>query len=76
MAADLPARLRGPGASGAGGASQATLTEAVERARVAVEERMILDALREAGGNRTRAAERLGISRKTLFNKMKERGLL
>jgi DNA-binding NtrC family response regulator len=75
MAADLPARLRGPGASGAGGASQATLTEAVERARIAVEERMILDALREAGGNRTRAAERLGISRKTLFNKMKELGI-
>jgi DNA-binding NtrC family response regulator len=72
MAADLPARLRGPSASGAGGASQATLTEAVERARVAVEERMILDALREGGGNRTRAAERLGISRKTLFNKMRE----
>jgi DNA-binding NtrC family response regulator len=80
-AADLPARLRGPAREtahgpGAGAASQATLAEAVERARIAVEERMILDALREADGNRTRAAERLGISRKTLFNKMKERGLL
>jgi DNA-binding NtrC family response regulator len=81
-AADLPARLRGAGAGGAAhgsGAdvpSQATLADAVERARAAVEERMILDALREADGNRTRAAERLGISRKTLFNKMRERGLL
>ncbi|MGD2153225.1 MAG: sigma-54 dependent transcriptional regulator [Gemmatimonadales bacterium] len=80
-ATDLPARLRGPGAaetahpSAAGGAPQTTLSEAVERARVAVEERMILDALRETGGNRTRAAERLGISRKTLFNKMRELGL-
>jgi DNA-binding NtrC family response regulator len=78
--ADLPARLRGPATAASGGpdtdpASQTTLADAVERARVAVEERMILDALREAAGNRTRAAERLGISRKTLFNKMRELGI-
>ena len=36
---------------------------------------MIEKALREAGGNRTEAARRLGISRKTLFNKMKALGL-
>jgi DNA-binding NtrC family response regulator len=52
-----------------------TLAEAVERTRIAVEERMILDALKEADGNRTHAAEYLGISRKTLFNKIKELGI-
>jgi len=36
-----------------------------------VEERMILDALRQTGGNQSRAAELLGISRNALIYKMK-----
>ena len=36
---------------------------------------MIQSALKDAGGNRTLAAELLGISRKTLFNKMRELGV-
>jgi DNA-binding NtrC family response regulator len=70
VGADLPARLNH--------ASQdaldygPTLAEAADRARAAVEERMIVEALREADGNRTQAAQRLGVSRKTLFNKMRE----
>ena len=35
-----------------------------------VEKDLIQKALEESGGNRTKAAEELGISRKTLFNKM------
>ena len=36
------------------------------------ERKAILEALRECKGNRTRAADRLGINRKTLFNKLRE----
>lgn len=36
---------------------------------------MIEEALRATGGNRTRAAQILGISRKTLFNKMAAHGI-
>ncbi len=39
------------------------------------ERRMIEKALEATGGNRTRAAALLGISRKTLFNKMRELGI-
>jgi two-component system response regulator AtoC len=35
----------------------------------------ILDALAATGGSRTEAARRLGVSRKTLFNKMTELGV-
>jgi two-component system response regulator HydG len=36
------------------------------------EKRLIVETLRETGGNRTHTAEILGITRKTLFNKIKE----
>jgi two-component system response regulator HydG len=36
---------------------------------------MIEKTLEATGGNRTRAAALLGISRKTLFNKMRELGI-
>jgi DNA-binding NtrC family response regulator len=39
------------------------------------ERKMIEEALRATGGNRTRAAQILGISRKTLFNKMAAHGI-
>jgi DNA-binding NtrC family response regulator len=78
--ADLPARLRSADPSqtqstDAAADGRLTLAEAADRARAAVEERMIVGALREAEGSRTRAAELLGVSRKTLFNKMKELGI-
>jgi DNA-binding NtrC family response regulator len=47
-----------------------TLQEAVQKLTESVEKRMIRRALKETGGNRTHAAKKLGISRKTLFNKM------
>jgi DNA-binding NtrC family response regulator len=52
-----------------------TLQEAVQKLAESVERKMIRRALRETGGNRTQAAKRLGISRKTLFNKMTQYGL-
>jgi two-component system, NtrC family, response regulator AtoC len=40
------------------------------------EKQLILDALQQAGGSKTKSAELLGISRRSLFNKMKEFQLL
>jgi len=48
-----------------------TLRAWLERAEVW----RILDALREAGGNRTAAARALGIGRRTLYNKMGKLGI-
>jgi len=76
--AALPARLRltaavqedgrppGPPASGPSG----SLREEVQCVAERREKELILEALRQAGGSRTRAARALGVSRKTLFNKM------
>ena len=46
------------------GAQRLTLAE-LERA-------YILDTLRQAAGNKSRAAERLGLDRKTLYRKLEE----
>ncbi|HSR53440.1 MAG TPA: sigma-54 dependent transcriptional regulator [Acidobacteriota bacterium] len=48
------------------------LAEAVAAATESVERRMIMSRLASHGGNRNATAESLGISRKTLFNKMKQ----
>jgi transcriptional regulator with PAS, ATPase and Fis domain len=47
----------------------------VEDAASATEKHLIREALEKAGGNRTRAAGKLGISRRTLYKKMKEYNL-
>ncbi|HZI20578.1 MAG TPA: sigma-54 dependent transcriptional regulator [Pyrinomonadaceae bacterium] len=52
-----------------------TLSEAVERATRAVERRKIADALGRHEGNKTRAAEELGVSYKTLLTKIKDYAL-
>ncbi|MGB8510982.1 MAG: sigma-54 dependent transcriptional regulator [Pyrinomonadaceae bacterium] len=49
-----------------------TLGEAVERAVRAVERHKIGEALRTHDGNKTRAAEELGVSYKTLLTKIKD----
>jgi DNA-binding NtrC family response regulator len=49
-----------------------TLGEATDRAVRSVERRKITEALRDAGGNKTRAAESLGVSYKTLLTKIKD----
>ena len=48
------------------------LAEATERAVSFVERRKISEALRAHGGNKTRAAETLGVSYKTLLTKIKD----
>lgn len=75
----LPDRFRArAGGAGPGGAEDtppgagmgAKLRDAVQDVSRRRERELILEALRQAGGNRTRAAAILGVSRKTLFNKM------
>ncbi|MCX6560974.1 MAG: sigma-54 dependent transcriptional regulator [Candidatus Aminicenantes bacterium] len=81
----LPARIRGAGFRGRDeaegpphGDSDATAGSLLDAAHTAADSTaraLIEKALQEAGGNRTLAAQRLGISRKTLFNKMKALGI-
>jgi DNA-binding NtrC family response regulator len=47
----------------------------LERARDALERRLILRALDKAGGNRAEAARLLGIGRPNLYAKMRELGI-
>jgi two-component system response regulator AtoC len=70
--ADLPESVRGcpvpeppPGREGF----------SLRHQRVLLERRLVTDALRESGGNRTRAARLLGISLRSLLYKIKEHGL-
>ncbi len=48
---------------------------ALGQARELVERGLLLDALDRAGGNRTRAAELLGINRRTLYYKLERLGI-
>ncbi|MBE0461756.1 MAG: sigma-54-dependent Fis family transcriptional regulator [Candidatus Aminicenantes bacterium] len=50
--------------------SEKTLNETIKILTKKVEKKMIEKALQESGGNKTKAAQKLGISRKTLFNKI------
>ncbi|HEV7843077.1 MAG TPA: sigma 54-interacting transcriptional regulator, partial [Pyrinomonadaceae bacterium] len=77
-ARDLPPRIRGEAETTAARArdlSHATLAEAVREATEKLEEMMIVSRLSELNGNRTATADSLGVSRKTLFNKMRQYGL-
>jgi DNA-binding NtrC family response regulator len=78
--ADLPGRVRGevalPGSPLRDpDLSRVSLGQAVTEAVERVEKVMILSRLAEHRGNRTATAESLGVSRKTLFNKMRQYGL-
>ncbi|MEN6312165.1 MAG: sigma 54-interacting transcriptional regulator, partial [Acidobacteriota bacterium] len=70
----LPARFLAPGvgaaAPGPAARTPQALRETVQGVAERTERELIVDALRQTGGNRTRAARLLGVSRKTLFNKM------
>ncbi len=77
--ADLPPRIRGElhavAASGSRAHDTMILADAVSEATARVEKTLILSRLSQHHGNRTITAESLGISRKTLFNKMREYNL-
>jgi two-component system response regulator AtoC len=66
---DVPAEIRSDSENGGGRLN----TE--EQSLEAVEKQMIAQALKANNGNRTRAAEQLGISRRTLHRKLNEFGL-
>ncbi|WP_224361213.1 sigma-54-dependent transcriptional regulator [Hyalangium versicolor] len=53
-----------------------TEPKTLESQRRETERQALLDALRRAGDNRTLAARLLGISRRTLYNKLEEHGLV
>ena len=69
---DLPLRIRGtsPEKEDIFFEAEKPLSKAIQAVTEKVEKRLIEKALEESGGNRTKAAQKLGISRKTLFNKM------
>jgi two-component system response regulator AtoC len=68
----VPAEAPAAGRNGAGGRSGETAPRTLE----SWEKEAIQEALDRCGGNRTNAAKELGITRKTLLNKIKAYGLL
>lgn len=75
---DLPPRVRGEEfveESSSLDLDSSTLTDAVQAMIDRLEGRLIRQRLRKCNGNRQSTAESLGISRKTLFNKMKHLGI-
>jgi two-component system nitrogen regulation response regulator GlnG len=86
-AQDLPPRLRGEiavayseadrlTAPGTLDIRNMTLADVVKDVTERLEKNIISSRLAEMAGNRTATAESLGISRKTLFNKMRQYGFL
>ncbi len=67
----LPEEIRGTGPA----TVSPTLKEKIENVSHIAEKQMIIDALNKTNQNRTKAAELLGISRRTLQNKIKEYSL-
>lgn len=72
----LPLRIRGyPQVDEIKEHKDIGLEERIKKIIQDMEREMILNALEESGNSRTRAAEILKISRKTLFNKMQKLGI-
>ena len=70
---DLPDEYRGEAASGKPAGAPASTAEPGEDLTMdEIERRAILNALEKTGGNRTQAAEMLGIGLRTLQRKLKE----
>jgi DNA-binding NtrC family response regulator len=66
---DIPAQVR----EKAGGGGEVKLD--TELTVDEMEKRMVIQALEKTGGNRTKAAEKLGISRRTLHRKLNQYGI-
>ena len=75
-ATDLPRRVLGETSSSTplpiSDLDRMPLAEAVKEATERLEKRMIVSRLSAQKGNRTATADSLGVSRKTLFNKMRQ----
>ena len=65
----------GPSSPGAARSDEGSLVDVVRAATEAVERRMIREALERSKGNRTAAAEQLGISRQSLHTKLNRYGM-
>ncbi len=72
---DLPPEITEKGLP-SGGSSALERESGLRDALAAPERRIILETLQRNNGNRTRAAEELGINRTTLYKKMRRLGLL
>ena len=68
---DVPAAIRGGADLTKISVVRPGMTMTVEEA----ERQLMIQALKEMGGNRTRAAEKIGMSRRTLHRKLKKYGL-
>jgi DNA-binding NtrC family response regulator len=79
LAAHLPLEIRQVAERAGGGAPGAPLAAAgvgpLERVLEAAEETAIRAALDRFAGNKSRAADELGISRVTLYNKLRKYGM-
>ncbi|MBI2896156.1 MAG: hypothetical protein HYY06_21540 [Deltaproteobacteria bacterium] len=76
----LPDRVRLGAAAGAPGAAgrpsdSPAAWDAARAEKRALERTLIVEALEACGGNQTRAAERLGISRRTMVSRLGEFGI-
>jgi transcriptional regulator with PAS, ATPase and Fis domain len=71
VADQLPDEIRGQVVV----APDSTFKEKMDHISQITEKQMIIEALKKTNQNRTQAAELLGISRRTLQNKIKEYGL-
>jgi DNA-binding NtrC family response regulator len=71
---DLPVKVRsgGIGLVGALGAAHGRVASEESLDLHTIEDRLITEAMKETGGNVTKAAQRLGISRRTLHRRLKE----